>query len=239
MKKFVKQLLQRFGYDILRQPTDPVVRQQIDLLKKYNINLVFDIGANIGQFGQRLRKMGFEGHIISFEPLPDAFEQVKAIADADAAWTVLHTAMGNFIGETQINVSKNSFSSSILEVLPVHVESAPESVYTHQITVPLQTVDSLIDRYYNENSRLYIKIDTQGFEKEVFEGSLLSLDKITAFQMELSLVPLYKGEMLMYEMVDLLREHGFRLMLIEGGHRNYKTGELLQVEGYFYRDALA
>lgn len=239
MKKLVKQLLQRLGYDVQRLPTDPIVRQQRDLFSKYGINLVFDIGANVGQYGQRLRKMGFGGQIVSFEPLPDAFARVKAIADIDPAWTVVHTAMGNFIGETQINVSQNSYSSSILEVLPVHVESAPESVYTHQITVPLQTVDSLIDRYYKESSRLYIKIDTQGFEKEVLEGSLLSLNKITAFQMELSLVPLYKGEMLMYEMVDLLREHGFKLMLIEGGHRNYKTGELLQVEGYFYRDEMA
>lgn len=235
MKKLFKTVAQRFGYDILHLPTDPIVRQHIDLLNRYGINLIFDIGANMGQYGQRLRGQGFAGQIVSFEPLPDAFQRVETLAHQDAAWSVVNTAMGDFIGETTINVSRNSYSSSILDVLPIHLESAPESAYVDKISIPVQTVDALIDQYYRENSRLYIKIDTQGFERQVFNGSLRSLDKISGFQMELSLVPLYEGETLMYEMVDLLREHGFNLVLIEGGHRNYETGELLQVEGYFFR----
>ncbi|CAG4999692.1 hypothetical protein DYBT9275_02281 [Dyadobacter sp. CECT 9275] len=235
MKRFVKRIMQRFGYDILHLPTDPSVRQQLDLLRKYNINLVFDIGANTGQYGQRLRKMGFDGQIVSFEPLPDAFLKLKSHADNDPAWSVVPIAIGNFIGESQLNVSQNSYSSSILDILPTHLESAPESKYLHKINVPVKTIDSLIDQYYNELSRLYIKIDTQGFEKQVFDGSLQSLHKISGFQLELSLLPLYEGETLMYEMIYLLREYGFKLMLVEGGHRNYETGELLQMEGIFYR----
>jgi hypothetical protein len=80
-----------------------------------------------------------------------------------------------------------------------------------------------------------IKIDTQGYERRVFEGCKGSLDKIAGFQMELSLVSLYEGETLIQEMVDLLRKHGYKLMLLEPGHKNYKTGELLQVEVVFYR----
>ena len=236
MKKFLKTIAQQFGYDLLHLPTDPIVRQHLDLLKKYNINLVFDIGANTGQYGQRLRKLGFKGRIVSFEPLPDAFQQVEKLAYQDEHWSVVNTAMGNFTGEATINVSRNSYSSSLLEVLPVHLESAPESACVDKVNVFVQTVDALIDQYYTKDSRLYIKIDTQGFEKEVFDGSLQSLDKISGFQMELSLVPLYAGETLMYDMVGLLREYGFKLMLMEGGHRNYETGELLQVEGYFFRN---
>ncbi|GAB3693531.1 FkbM family methyltransferase [Spirosoma flavus] len=237
MRKILKNIAQQFGYDILHLPTDPMLRQQLDLLRKYNINLVFDVGANTGQFGQRLRKLGFTGQIVSFEPLPDAFQQAKNTSDQDAAWTVVHTAIGNFIGETSINVSQNSYSSSILDVLPIHVASAPESISLYKIDVPVQTIDSLIDQYYTEDSRLYVKIDTQGYEKQVFEGCLRSLDKISGFQMELSLMPLYEGETLMFEMVNLLRDHGFKLMLLEAGHRNYDTGEILQAEGYFYREA--
>ena len=237
MRKLLKYIAQRFGYDILHLPTDPMLRQQLDLLSKYGINLIFDVGANTGQFGQRLRKLGFTGKIVSFEPLPDAFQQAKFTADQDGDWTVVHTAIGNFIGETHLNVSQNSYSSSILDVLPVHVASAPESISLRKINVSVQTIDSLIDQYYTGDSRLYVKIDTQGYEKQVFEGCLRSLDKISGFQMELSLLPLYEGETLMFDMVNLLREYGFKLMLLEAGHRNYDTGEILQAEGYFYRES--
>ena len=235
VKEFIKNIARRFGYDILHLPTDSIVRYQKDLLKKYGINLVFDIGANIGQYGLRLREMGYTGRIVSFEPQPDAFQLAKSKAELDHAWAVLPFAVGDFIGETQINVSQNSYSSSILEMLPIHLESAPESAFVHKIAVPIQTIDSFIDDHYAADSRLYVKIDTQGFERQVFEGSRHSLNKIDGFQMELSLVPLYEGETLMQEMIDVLRETGFKLMLLEAGHRNYETGELLQVEGYFYR----
>ncbi|WP_026633036.1 FkbM family methyltransferase [Dyadobacter alkalitolerans] len=236
MRVFLRKMAQKLGYDIMRLPTDPVIRQQIDLLGKYRINVIFDIGANTGQYGQRLRAMGYKGKIISFEPLPEAYGQINEVSASDSAWTVVNCAMGRYVGETEINVSGNSYSSSILEVLPAHLESAPQSAFLYKITVPVQTIDSVIDQYYVENSRLFVKIDTQGFEKQVFAGGMQSLDKISGFQMELSLVPLYEGETLFYEMVDLLREYGFKLMLVEGGHRNYDTGEILQVEGYFYRE---
>ncbi|GAB3993187.1 FkbM family methyltransferase [Spirosoma daeguense] len=236
MRKILKNIAQQFGYDILHLPTDPVLRQQIDLFQKYGVNLVFDVGANTGQYGKRLRKMGYTGRIVSFEPLPDAFQKIKKNAQQDGDWTVVHTAIGDVFGEIAINVAQNSYSSSILDVLPIHVASAPESISMYKINVPIQTVDSLIDHYYGENSRLYVKIDTQGYEKQVFDGCLQSLDKISGFQMELSLLPLYEGETLMFDMVNLLRDHGFKLMLLEGGHRNYDTGEILQAEGYFFRD---
>lgn len=115
MKAYLKKTAQRFGYDIMHLPTDPVVRQQIDLLRRHNINLVFDIGANVGQYGQRLREMGYAGQIVSFEPQPDAFQGVKSKADGDPNWTAVDCAIGDYSGEAQINVSQNSYSSSILE----------------------------------------------------------------------------------------------------------------------------
>jgi hypothetical protein len=120
-------------------------------------------------------------------------------------------------------------------MLPVHIESAPDAVYARQETIRVQKIDSIIDQYYRPSKNLYVKIDTQGFERQVFEGSLQSLHKIKGFQMELSLQPMYEGETLMEEMVQLMRMEGYKLKLLDSGHRNYKTGELLQLEGYFFR----
>jgi FkbM family methyltransferase len=235
MKTFLKKIANRFGYDIMHLPTDPVVRRQMDLLRANGINLIFDIGANTGQFGQRIRERGYNGRIISFEPMKNAFEKLCRVADTDENWQSVHHAMGEYDGEATINISGNSYSSSILDVLPAHIESAPDSAYVGREKIKIHKVDSVIDRYFSPGARLFIKIDTQGYERAVLEGCADSMDRILGFQMELSLIPLYENETLMQEMISLLRENGFVLKLIESGHMNYDTGEILQVEGYFYR----
>ena len=235
MKKLLKRIAQRFGYDILHVPTDPIARQWLDLMNANQIDLIFDIGANIGQFGRRIRSLGYTGRIVSFEPMADAFRQLQATAATDLYWDVVHSGIGDYIGTAYINVSANSYSSSVLNMLPLHVESAPDAVYTRQERIQIQSIDSLIDTYYSPGKNLYVKIDTQGFERQVFEGCIKSLPKIKGFQVELSLWPLYEGEMLMEDTLNLLKTNGYKLKLIDSGHRNYETGESLQLEGYFFR----
>lgn len=235
MRRLIKDIAKKIGYDILHLPTNPIERQQLDLFKEHEINLIFDIGANVGQYAQKIRRLGYTGKIVSFEPLPDAFQILKNDAANDPHWQVVQTAIGNFNGESKINIAQNSYSSSILDILPVHIESTPESQYIATTKVNVQKLDDIIDLYYTDSSRLFVKIDTQGFEKQVLEGALKSLDKIKGFQMELSLLPLYENETLMQDMIDLLRTYGYKLVLIESGHRNYNTGEILQVEGYFLK----
>ncbi len=199
------------------------------------INLIFDVGANIGQFGKRVRALGYTGELISFEPVAETYRKLQATIATDLHWKAIHTAIGNYDGPSEINVSENSYSSSVLNMLPMHIESAPDAIYARQETIYVQKIDSIIDQYYRPGKNLYVKIDTQGFERQVFEGSLQSLSKIKAFQMELSLQPMYEGETLFEEMIHLLKAEGYKLKLVDSGHRNYETGELLQMEGYFFR----
>ena len=235
MKGFLKTVARRFGYDILHLPTDPIARQWLDLMHTNQIDLVFDVGANVGQYAQRIRALGYRGDVVSFEPIADTYAQLRARASADPHWHTVHSGIGDYDGTAVINVSANSYSSSMLAMLPLHIDSAPEAVYVRQEPISIQRLDSLIDQFYKPGKNLYVKIDTQGFERQVFEGSRRALDKIRGFQMELSLQPLYEGETLMQEMLNLLQSSGYTLRLIEGGHKNYETGELLQVEGYFFR----
>jgi FkbM family methyltransferase len=235
IRSSVKKLLNRFGYDILHLPADPLVRQKMVLIKKYNIDLVFDIGANTGQFAAKMREYGYMGRLVSFEPLPDAFEKLKKNAAGDKSWTVVNTAIGSREGEITINVSQNSYSSSILDIMPRHIESAADSVYTGKVKAPVTTLDKMISEYFGAGCNLFLKIDTQGYERQVLAGCEKSMHLIKGIQLELSLVPLYSGETIMQEMIELLRIKGFKLMLIEQGHYDYTTGEILQVEGVFYR----
>jgi FkbM family methyltransferase len=235
LKKLIKNIVQKFGYDILHLPTNPTAREQMHLMAENQIDLLFDIGANAGQFATKIRGMGYKGEIVSFEPLSETYKQLVLNAASDSNWKTENIGIGNIDGVATINVSANTYSSSLLDMLPISIESAPDSVYTHQEQITINKIDTIIDQFYAPSRNLYIKMDTQGFERQVFEGCLQSLDKIKGFQMELSLVYLYNGETLAFDMISLLRKEGFKLKLIEGGHKNYDTGELLQIEGYFFR----
>jgi len=235
MKTIVKQVARRFGYDILHLPTDPLVRQRMDLLRQHQINLVLDVGANTGQFGQQLRDLGYRGEIVSFEPMASAYARLQQRAAADPLWTAVHTGLGHYEGTAEINVATNSYSSSIRNMLPLHLESAPDATYVGRETIRIQRLDNLLGQFDGPGKQLYLKIDTQGFERPVLEGAEWAMSRIRGIQLELSLHPLYENETLMPEMVGWLRELGFKLKLLESGHRNYQNGELLQVEGYFFR----
>ena len=108
MKKLLKNLAQRFGYDILHLPTDPVSRQWLELMHGYQIDLIFDAGANTGQFGQRVRKLGYAQDIISFEPIAETYRQLQVTAAADSQWKTVYSALGDYDGTAEINVSTNS-----------------------------------------------------------------------------------------------------------------------------------
>ena len=197
---------------------------------------MLDIGANTGQFALELRyDMGYAGRIISFEPTSGAFSILKKAANSDPLWNVYNYALGDKDEMTSINISENSLSSSLAEMLPSHVELEPKSKYIGQETICLKSLDSLFPSLCVTAKNIYMKIDTQGFEEKVLRGAKVSLCKIDTIQMEMSLVPLYKNEMLFNDMCVLMNNRGYTLIGIENGFTDPTSGHLLQVDGIFRR----
>jgi FkbM family methyltransferase len=218
-------------YDHRRDPL--AVRKRF--FETYGINLVLDVGANSGQFAQQLIESGYAGEIVSFEPLSSAFEKLSETAQKHSNWHAVHCALGHEEGSAEINVAGNSWSSSLLAMLPAHVESAPHSAYVTKETVQIRTLDALYPRYSSIGSRAFLKIDTQGYTMKVLEGGIHTLEAITGLQVEMSLVPLYDGEPLIGEMVSFLQDKGFTLVFVVPGFIDNSTGQQLQVDGVFFR----
>jgi len=212
-----------------------LMQNRIKLLKHFNIVTILDVGANTGQFAYYTRKMGYQNRIVSFEPLSSAFAILNQFAKNDRNWQIENCAIGNQDGEIEINVSQNSQSSSILNMMPEHVQSAPDSAYMGKEKVEIHNIDSIISEYTDNLEQTYLKIDTQGFEKNVLMGAKESLKTIKGLQLELSLVELYQGETLITEMLNLIKELGFTIFSLEPGFYDKNTGQLLQVDGIFYR----
>ena len=206
------------------------------LFNEYQINHVLDVGANSGQFAQGLRKhVGYAGEIISFEPLSAAFQALEAAARRDSKWKTLNCALGNEEGRLEINISENLVSSSFLQMLPECEAAAPHARYVSKETVSVHTLDSLYNSYGVTSGNVYLKIDTQGFEKQILDGAKDALPQIDTVELELSLAPLYNDQLLFSEMCEFMSQLGYSVVSIEPGFSDPSSGRMLQVDGVFHR----
>lgn len=205
------------------------------LIQWLEVDLVVDVGAGIGQYGTALRKMGYTGRIVSFEPLPSARAKVEARAAEDPAWSVLPYALGESDGSTILHVAGNSGSSSILDMLDRHREAAPVSAYVGEERVPVRRLDGVLDQVLGSASRPFLKLDVQGYELAVLRGAGDRLSTFPAVQLELSTVPLYAGAPLRGEVEAFLAAAGYVLAGVKQGFSDPNTGQMLQLDGIFLR----
>jgi FkbM family methyltransferase len=202
----------------------------------YKINLVIDVGANEGQFGRSLRDIGYQGKIISFEPLSQAHQELIKVGMQDSNWIVApRMAIGRTTGEVSINVAANLESSSILLMSSLHSDAAPTSKYTTIETVAMNTLDNAASHYITSASVTLVKIDTQGFEAEVLAGAANILSHAIGVQLEMSLSELYEGQASYLDLIQVMSTKGFMLVELVPGFSDPRTGHLLQADGIFVK----
>ena len=213
MKQLLKSLMKWMGFDLVRIRNN---HSSLDfhlknVFEKYQIECVLDVGANIGQYGESLRALGYKGWIVSFEPVKAVFDELNERAKNDAKWICYHCALGDEVGKKIINVYSSSVFSSFLTanayskgIWKSLEKSAPEEVTIRRLDDVLPEIMQLTNC-----KRYYLKLDTQGYDLQAFRGSRASLANIYAAQTELSLIHVY-GEMTEpYEMLNTLQDNGY------------------------------
>lgn len=237
MKKVIKKLFNKLGMDVRRFHSNASFNAQIvAAMKKVKIDVIFDIGANIGQFSSETRSRGYKGKIVSFEPLTSARNKLLKQASKDDNWLIHErAAIGNHNGFVDINISKNSYSSSILPMLNLHLNAAINSKYIGSERTPIITLDSVADNYLDKFSNSFIKIDTQGYETQVLDGAEKTLKRSKGVLCELTLVPLYEGQDMWRELILRLEKENFMLWSLERGFTDSRDGRTLQLDGLFLK----
>ncbi|MGI9175528.1 MAG: FkbM family methyltransferase [Rhodothermales bacterium] len=219
-------------YDFKNAP----MARRMALLQHHGIGVVLDVGANMGQYAQSLRRNGYRGRIVSFEPMAAAFQMLQAHAQADPAWEAVHFGLGAAEEEATIHIAQNPQCSSLLAPLPRYLEASPAPTLVGDEAIRIQPLDTVFSKYVREGERGFLKLDVQGYERRVLEGAQASLPHIAGVQLELSLVPLYEGGPVLEEMLAYLAGQGFTLMSIEPTASHPRTGQQLQVDGVFFRE---
>ena len=208
-----------------------------DLLALQGIDTVLDVGANVGQYARLLRSWGYRGRIISFEPLSAAFRQLKARADGDPAWQVFNIGLGERETTATIHISANTVYSSLLPATPaLHAYDAQSgAVATETITV--RRLDMVLPEVCGGPGNIFLKVDTQGYERQVLAGAGELLAGFKGIQLELSEIPMYAGESTFMEMTRLMAERGFRIGLLRPFAHDPRTKLLVQSDVVFVPSA--
>ena len=200
-------------------------------------DLVLDIGANRGGYVSDLRRMGYKGQTISFEPLREAFDALRRRAEGDALWHCENVAIGDVDGEIDLNVSGHETSSSVLTMAVAHLKALPEARSVKSQKVRIRRLDTALRGIpsASSTSTVYLKADVQGFEKQVIEGAVETISRIDAMELELSLAPLYEDAPQITEMMLYMERLGFSLVSFEPVFFDPVSGFVLQGDGIFVR----
>lgn len=212
-------------------------RQFVKQLTSNQVDVILDVGANSGQYTAGLRKAGYKGRIISFEPLSQPFSVLARKASMDPLWDCRRHALGEVDGTIPVNIAGNAGqSSSVLPMLKRHQDAYPPANYVGVEEVPIYRLDSVAPELLRAADVTFLKIDVQGFEKQVIAGGKSTLnDRCVGMQLELSFQPLYEGSMLIPEALDLVYSLGFTLMGLLPCFTDPRNGQMLQADGVFFR----
>jgi FkbM family methyltransferase len=231
----VNQRVARKDMNLLQQRLGGyLAREQIAwVLRELGITCVLDVGANVGQYARMLRGAGYTGRIVSFEPLPHLVEELRRASRDDPDWVVMDCGLGDEDTKAEINVVRGTMSS-MLE------PSAFGEGWSRKLrdrgdrteTVSIRRLDGVLDDATAglEEPRVYLKMDTQGYDLQAFSGAGERVGEILGLQSELSCVPIYDGMPRLPEQVKVYEEKGFEITGLFPVSRDVSTLRVIEFD---------
>ena len=229
IKRNLLDLAARAGYDVEKAPGSfPPYR----LWKRLNLGrdplwdvrtilgddvaCVFDVGAHVGQTATRFVAAFPKATVFSFEPDPNSFSALRAVARTTGRIEAINAAVGDGDGHAAFFVNQFDQTSSLLRAAP----GASEYLLNRSGLMPRSRIDVpvlCLDRFCAEREIVRIdllKLDAQGYELRILDGSRALLDRVAIplIYTEVSFVRIYEGQPLFPEIYQYLFERGYRLV---------------------------
>lgn len=201
------------------------------MLGFYGVNCVFDVGANAGQYARRLRRFGYTGRIVSFEPTADAFERLSKAAADDPEWRVHHVGLGREDTVSSIHTGWNTMNS-LLPPSDYGRGRYQRFTKTRTEEIRIRRLDDVMDEALDgiDEPRPFLKMDTQGYDLEVFAGAGDRVGDFVGLQSEVAVLRLYEGSPKMSEAVATYEDSGFEITGMYPVTREAATGRVVEFD---------
>jgi FkbM family methyltransferase len=212
-----------------------------EFFKHFKVDCVFDVGANAGQYAKMLRtEVGYQGAIVSFEPIPELAQRLRANAAAEASWFVEELALDEREGQASFNILAGDQFSSL------HAVSSTGAAFfknqtrlRRQIEVRTSTLAIQLHKYQDKLGfkRPFLKMDTQGHDVSVASGAGDQLKEFVGLQSELAIKRLYDDSPSFEESLDFYRARGFELSALVPNNSGHFP-RLLEIDCILFRKDL-
>ncbi len=211
----------------------------VGLMAHYRVDCVLDVGANRGQYARLLRRAGYRGQIVSFEPVPDVFAALEKVAAGDDRWSVHRMALGSADGATTMHVVPGTMSS-LLAPSEYGTRRYQQLREVTEVEVPVRRLDGLLDELPElRGRRLFLKMDTQGYDLEAFAGLGDRVDQVVALQSEVALLTIYDEMPRLPQALPVYEAAGFGVTGFYPVTREWRTWRVLEFDCVMARaDAL-
>lgn len=190
-------------------------------------------------------------NIILFEPIDEIFSELKENINKVLSNNKVNKypntiltkkGLGSEISKKEMWVENTNpygggMSSSLLEP-KYHTEQYPDIIFDKKIEIEVSTLDEELKDY--ENKYNILNVDVQGYELEVLKGSAKVLENIDIIFIEVNAVEMYKDCVLIDELDEFLKTHGFiREETIWNYHSEKKTwGDAIYIREITFNDVL-
>jgi FkbM family methyltransferase len=204
----------------------------VRLLRELSPGVIIDVGANRGQFVLAGMIACPEARVLAFEPLEQPYGQLVNFFQTKNV-TVRRMALGRIRGSARLYETRDSDSSSLLRPTDEQCSLFPGALTRQQTEIHVSTLDIELDAGKWFGSESILKVDVQGFELEVLLGAERSLRSVSWVLVEVSFAQLYHDQCTPDDLLNFLRDQGFRLVRVVDFLR--AAGAVVQADLLFER----
>ena len=184
-------------------------------LSELDIEKIIDIGAHKGEFLENMLKIEKVNSFYAFEPQKNIFNELNEKFSKNKKITLFNFAMDKEIANKKLKINKLSMTSSLAEIneksfyLKIkNFLTFSRSNFENESEIQTNTVDKVFENISLQKSLL--KIDVEGFEINVLEGSQMKLKEIPFVLLENQFGNHYKNNSFK-DITKLLTKQNFKI----------------------------
>jgi FkbM family methyltransferase len=177
--------------------------------KLNNKPVIFDVGANTGEYFNELISKFQQASIFAFEPNPNCFNSLKKIAEQHTNTKVFEIGFGASETTSSMFSYANESDSEHASLFKEVLTDLHKTNDVQKIDIQISTIDKFCQRHQIEKIN-FLKIDTEGYELEVIKGAseMIAGNKIDLIQFEFNEMNIV-SKVFLKDFYDKLSDYSF------------------------------